>query len=103
MLSVLDSARNALKQVLDDPETTVDRSLIDSVSKLASAHAALSREASKWNTKARREVASSSIEERKAGVVAFITALPLADRMEVLRSLESFERSTSGGLQFKLS
>jgi len=102
MLAVLRTARVALEQLLADPDVQVDRSLMDSVSKLASAHASLSRESLRWDAKSKKDAGNASLEDRILGVLAFITKLPLGERSKIYQALVDFEQSAKPGLALSL-
>jgi hypothetical protein len=102
MLGVLRTARLALEATLNDVETTIDRNLVDSISKLASAHASLSRESLRWDAKSRQDAGNASLEDRILGVLAFITKLPLGERSKIYQALVDFEQSAKPGLALSL-
>lgn len=102
MLAIIDMARAGLDSLLQSG-VDIDRSLIDSISKLASAHANLSREAMRWHDKQKKSASAASLEERKRGVLAFITSLPLGERNQVYNELVAYEASASPGLPLKVT
>jgi hypothetical protein len=101
MLAIIDMARDGLQELVKSG-VTIDRTLVDSISKLASAHANLSREALRWSDKLKKQASESSLEDRKRGVLAFIMNLPLGERDQLYKQLVEFEASTSPNLQLKL-
>lgn len=98
---MVDMARDSLRIIL--ASGSIDRQLVDSVSKLASAHANLSRESLRWADKLRKQAGSASLEDRKAGVLGFISSLPLGERQEVYEALIDFEASASPSLPLTLT
>lgn len=98
---MIDMARDSLKTILETG--TLDRQLVDSVSKLASAHANLSRESLRWADKLRKSATSASLEDRKAGVLGFISSLPLGERQAVYEALIEFEAGATPRLPLTLT
>lgn len=100
MLAMIDTARESLRIIL--ASGSIDRQLVDSVSKLASAHANLSRESLRWADKLRKQAGSASLEDRKAGVIGFISKLPLGERQSIYEALIEFESTANPRLFLKL-
>lgn len=101
MLAIIDTARDGLSRLIKSG-VDLDRSLIDSISKLASAHSNLSREAMRWHEKQKKNASAASLEERKRGVLGFLTGLPLGERKLIYAELVAFEAQTSPSLPLKL-
>lgn len=101
MLAIIDTARRGLEQILASG-VDIDRSLIDSISKLSSAHANLSREAMRWAEKLKKQASTSSLQERKAGVIGFITALPLGERQSLYEALVDHEANTAANVPLRI-
>lgn len=101
MLSIIDTARDGLDRLLKSG-VDIDRSLVDTISKLASAHANLSREAMRWLDKLKKSATDSSLDERKRGVVSFIAGLPLGERHQVYKSLAENEATASPSIRLTL-
>lgn len=102
MLGIIDTARKGLDDLLKSG-VDIDRTLIDSISKLASAHANLSRESLRWEEKLKKHAQGASLEDRKHGVVAFLTSLPIGERNQVYQALVDHEAKATPGLQLKLT
>lgn len=101
MLAIIDMARSGLDDLLRSG-VAIDRQLVDSISKLASAHSNLAREAMRWSDKQKKQASSASLEERKSGVIAFITSLPLGERKLIYDALVDYERTSSPALLLRL-
>jgi hypothetical protein len=102
MLELIDTARIGLEAILKAPGVQIDRSLLDSVSKLASAHANLSREAMRWSEKLKKQASSSSLAERKTAVVGFVMSLPTGERKPLYRELARQEAALPDGLKLEV-
>ncbi len=98
---MVDSAREGLDALLRSG-VPIDRQLVDSISKLASAHANLSRESLRWQDKLKKQAQGSGLPERKLGVIGFLTGLPIGERLSVYQDLVAFEATASPGIQLKL-
>lgn len=102
MLAIIDAAREGLDTLVKSG-VAVDRSLIDSISKLASAHANLSRESLRWVERLKKQATQASLEEHKNGVLVFITNLPLGERMQLYEAMVAFEGLSSPGIPLRLT
>ena len=101
MLAIIDTARVGLDQLIQSG-VVIDRSIIDSISKLASAHANLSREAMRWSEKLKKQASSSSLAERKTAVVGFVMSLPTGERKPLYQELARQEAALPGGLKLEV-
>lgn len=101
MLAIIDRGRELLDEQIQSG-VPFDRSIADSIAKLSTAHANLSRESLRWLAKAKSNASSSGLEARKEGVLGFITSLPVSERKSLYEALVAFEATAAPNLPLSL-